>query len=239
MISVEGDVFLIENLINNNFVISLLTGFLSAFIIEFLKSIKKRKEYFNRIELVEDEFLIFLKSLIVQDDQPESNSIHRYLRGVASKYNVKFEDVSNIEGVVNKLTKDILDSQFLNFNKKLEFCSKVEKLFSQYSSNIESTTKESESELYFKLNFFRYRRLQSQLITFLFCSLTILMLLLYKEGKILFDSGIKFQFDEREGSIFFYMIFMSSLTLFYYIYDKKKTSKRLRNKLNQGDVKNS
>lgn len=241
MVNWKGMVFMFEQIMNNNWVISLLTGLTATVLIDFFKSIKKRKEYVNRIELVEDEFLTFLKSLIVQNEQPESKSIQRYLNGVAIKYKVKFDDVSNIEGIINKLTKDILDSQFLNFDKKLAFCLKVEELFSLYNSSIDTnaTTNESKTELYFKLNFYRYRRLQSFLITFLFSFSSILMLLWYRESKILFDSGIKFNFNEREGSVFFYIISMSILILSYYLFDKRRTSKRIRDRHNHEDVKNT
>lgn len=133
----------LTNIINNAWVISIVTGVIVYIATNWFSKFKDNKEYRKNINQVTDDIVVMLQEFIVENQLPEKDVLFSYYTATCEKYNVLPKDTKSIAEILDFLTKEILDSQFLNGTNKLEYCNLIEK----YKLGLKFDAAESVSEL--------------------------------------------------------------------------------------------
>lgn len=116
----------LTNIINNAWVISIVTGVIVYIATNWFSKFKDNKEYRKNINQVTDDIVVMLQEFIVEKKLPEKAVLFSYYIATCEKYNVLAKDTKSVVEILDFLTKEILDSQFLNGTKKLEYCNIIE-----------------------------------------------------------------------------------------------------------------
>lgn len=112
--------------INNSWVISIVTGILVYLLTNWFNKIKDNKEYRRNINQVTSDVVIMLQEFIVENRLPDKDVLISYYTATCDKYGVNLKDADSLIEILDFLTKEILDSKFLNSKNKLEYCNSIE-----------------------------------------------------------------------------------------------------------------
>ena len=116
----------ITNILNNAWVISIVTGVIVYISTNWFSKFKDNKEYRKNINQVTDDIVVMLQEFIVENKLPEKAVLFSYYKATCEKYNVLAKDTKSVVEILDFLTKEILDSQFLNGSNKLVYCNIIE-----------------------------------------------------------------------------------------------------------------
>lgn len=124
--------------ISNSWFISIIGGLCVTLTWEIIKLLMERKAYNRQIKLVQNDFSLIIKSIIGEDDLPNTKILESLLKGIAKKHNVKYKDVSTVDYIFYMLISEVMESNFLDYNQKVMFCEKLETLSVALSNQIQS-----------------------------------------------------------------------------------------------------
>lgn len=145
MINLKGRSYVMKDaltdIINNAWVISIVTGVLVYLATNWFSKFKDNKEYRKNINQVTEDIVVMLQEFIVEKQLPEKAVLFSYYTATCEKYNVLVKDTKSIVEILDFLTKEILDSQFLNGTNKLVYCNIIE----SYKLNIKNDSIEKVS----------------------------------------------------------------------------------------------
>ncbi|GED73135.1 hypothetical protein BRE01_68370 [Brevibacillus reuszeri] len=113
------------NFINSSWVTSIITGFLVFYVTDLYKRIKGKKSYFQQVSLANKEIFNSIKYSIPEDNLPSIQILKAIHIATAKRYNVKFEDVDSLHAIIDYLIKEIMDSNFLSHENKLDYCQRL------------------------------------------------------------------------------------------------------------------
>jgi hypothetical protein len=107
---------------SNPWVVSFVTGLLVFFVTKFFENKSKKKEYFQRIEMANNEIMHSIKSLIVEKKVPSKEIFFAIKISETKKHGLKEVDLYNEFSLSNDLISEIMANSFLSSTQKLEFC---------------------------------------------------------------------------------------------------------------------
>jgi cellulose synthase/poly-beta-1,6-N-acetylglucosamine synthase-like glycosyltransferase len=153
----------LEIMLANSWVVGITTGLVVYLITDSIKRITEKKEYLKRLTLVNNELLNTLKALIPEKNLPENYILISLHNATAIKYEVKRKDIDSLEIILDKLIKEIMDSSFLKYKDKIEYCTEISKAKIEAIVTLEvnfnkTETLEKAEEKYNKATIRHYRR---------------------------------------------------------------------------------
>ncbi|TSJ39078.1 hypothetical protein [Fluviicola chungangensis] len=118
--------------LTNSWTIGIGGGVISGLIVFLItnKIFTRRedKEYTQKIEMANKELLYCIRPLIVGQNLPSQDLIDSVIFSTARKYGVEINDLYENDELAEDLTKEILDTPFLNSESKLKYCELTSKL---------------------------------------------------------------------------------------------------------------
>lgn len=118
---------LFEAIISNAWFIGIAIGLIGFLVKEFLNRFRENKEYLRDTRNASKEVLDTLITLIVENELPKSSMLISLHQATARKYNLKVQDLDELTIIFDSLIKEIIDSSFLTYKSKNEYCTEVEK----------------------------------------------------------------------------------------------------------------
>lgn len=118
----------IIGLLNNNYVISILTGLMVYFITDLFTRVREKKNYLLKVDTVNKELFNIIKNCIPENNLPSPQILLSIHRSSARNQNVKIEDVDSLFIIFDDLIKEIMDSNFLSYENKINYCEKIMRL---------------------------------------------------------------------------------------------------------------
>ncbi|TOK32103.1 hypothetical protein CGI21_25115, partial [Vibrio parahaemolyticus] len=120
--------FLEEKLdfLSNEWVIGIGGGVLSGLIVTLLTRYiftkRDNREYYRKLDLVNKEVLYALRPGISEGAMPNESVLESLIVATSRKYKVNSKDVFQPKQIAEELIKEIMDSSFISFDTKSQFC---------------------------------------------------------------------------------------------------------------------
>ncbi|HCM0798771.1 hypothetical protein ACEV8F_21785 [Vibrio parahaemolyticus] len=143
--------FLEEKLdfLSNEWVIGIGGGVLSGLIVTLLTRYiftkRDNREYYRKLDLVNKEVLYALRPGISEGAMPNESVLESLIVATSRKYKVNSKDVFQPKQIAEELIKEIMDSSFISFDTKSQFCSTLSHLVDETQSK--SDAEESEVKM--------------------------------------------------------------------------------------------
>lgn len=112
-----------------------VSGFLVYFITSHLLSRKEDKEYSQKVKTANNDLLYALRPLVVQKQTLSSTVVESLVDSTARKHGVHQEDLLNVSSLANDLIREVMENIFLDPEKKIEFCEKIQKMYTKDRKN--------------------------------------------------------------------------------------------------------
>ena len=123
------------NFISNAWTIGIGGGIVSGFIVfwvtNFFFTKREKKEYLQRVKTANNEILYAIRPLIVSQKIPVQAIIESLILSTSRKYMVNTTNLYTTQRLVEDLIKEVLDTAFLDADRKLEYCNIVNKIVNQ------------------------------------------------------------------------------------------------------------
>jgi len=121
----------IIDFINNSWVVSIFTGLAVYFITEFIKKVRDKKAYLQQVRLANKEVFNTIKLSIPEEHLPSPPILNAIHRSTAKRFNVSLDDMESLPIILDDLVKEIMDSNFLAHQSKLNYCDTLLELKTQ------------------------------------------------------------------------------------------------------------
>lgn len=111
----------ILELLNNVWTVTIIGGIIVAVLLYWLKNSlfpRKQKEYRQRIQAANQEIITSLRSSISENSIPSIEIFEALISSTARRHNVFKDDVYSISEFAEELTKEIMDTSFLDLEIK-------------------------------------------------------------------------------------------------------------------------
>lgn len=155
---------LVEKIVNNQWVINIGTGIAVYIVTTIISKIifnkATNKERQKQVNNANNEIIRILKPYVVEKDILSKKIISSIIESIARKFGVSANELYNIKEICEELIREILESSYVDSNKKKEYISYLNDIIldeSKYSMLNESIEQTSERQR--QLN--RYRKIYS------------------------------------------------------------------------------
>lgn len=186
----------INDFLNNNWTISILTGLVVFFVTDFYKRIREKKNYLIKVNTVNRELFNSIKMCIPEENMPSPQMLLSMHRSTARIHNVKINDVDSLPMIFDDLIKEIMDSNFLSYDNKINYCEKILSLEIEVNKYIaEKTYEESNTTRLENRNYKRKASILTSAIASVIASFSILIYSFFTDEKavlkpVLIESAI-------------------------------------------------
>ena len=135
--------------LNNTWVVGILGGVLSGFIVNYLSRIflskRENREYLQKVFSANREVIYSIRPGISEGVIPKPQTVEALIVATARKYAVSRSDVFGPSEIAQELTKEVMDSSFISSQVKQEYCERL--LAVVPNSTPESSTPEQPSPI--------------------------------------------------------------------------------------------
>ncbi|KAB2337634.1 hypothetical protein F7731_08545 [Cytobacillus depressus] len=149
----------------NSWVISFLTGLVVYSITKIWENFRTKKNYIRAVELANKEVFNTLKLCVPEDTLPNIYSLRALHLATSKRYGVKQKDLDSLSLIIFDLIKEIMDSSFLSYNDKIQYCRKLESLESSINEIKTETENDIDSNPFEKQIYNIIKNKQSTLLT--------------------------------------------------------------------------
>jgi hypothetical protein len=112
--------------LNNTWVVGILGGILSGFIVNYLSRLflskRENREYLQKVFSANREVIYSIRPGISEGVIPKPETVEALIIATARKYAVSRSDVFGPSEIVQELTKEVMDSSFISSQVKQEYC---------------------------------------------------------------------------------------------------------------------
>lgn len=156
---------------SNPWVIGIGGGIVSGIFVTFISRViiskRENKEYMQRIVIANNEVIHCLKSTISDDRFPEVQVVTALIKSTSRKYKVNVTDMNNIKELAEDLTKEILDTNFIYYDKKILLIDKLKEHYAPKRISKEPSNASVSIDIRRKSDdeYFRYKKRVLQLST--------------------------------------------------------------------------
>ncbi|MEI8597914.1 hypothetical protein P4S64_10930 [Vibrio sp. M60_M31a] len=117
---------------SNEWVVGIGGGILSGLIVTLLTRYiftkRDNREYYRKLDLVNKEVLYALRPGIPEGAMPSESVLESLIIATSRKYKVNSKDVFQPKQIAEELIKEIMDSSFISFEAKSQYCSSLSHL---------------------------------------------------------------------------------------------------------------
>ncbi len=118
--------------LSNEWVVGIGGGILSGLIVTLLTRYiftkRDNREYYRKLDLVNKEVLYALRPGISEGAMPNESVLESLIIATSRKYKVNSKDVFQPKQIAEELIKEIMDSSFISFEAKSQYCSSLSHL---------------------------------------------------------------------------------------------------------------
>lgn len=115
--------------LNNTWVVGILGGVLSGFIVNYLSRIflskRENREYLQKVFSANREVIYSIRPGISEGVIPKPETVEALIVATARKYAVSRSDVFGPPEIAQELTKEVMDSSFISSHVKQEYCERL------------------------------------------------------------------------------------------------------------------
>ena len=115
--------------LNNTWVVGILGGVLSGFIVNYLSRIflskRENREYLQKVFSANREVIYSIRPGISEGVIPKPETVEALIVATARKYAVSRNDVFGPSEIAQELTKEVMDSSFISSQVKQEYCERL------------------------------------------------------------------------------------------------------------------
>lgn len=127
---------LLRDFFTNSWVVSILTGLVVYLITKLWETIRAKKNYIQAVQSANKEVFNTLKLCVPEETLPDVYNLLALHFATAKRYSVKQVDMDTLDLIIFDLIKEIMDSSFLSYRDKLQYCSKLKKLELSFSDAV-------------------------------------------------------------------------------------------------------
>ncbi|WP_273994025.1 hypothetical protein [Vibrio parahaemolyticus] len=117
---------------SNEWVVGIGGGILSGLIVTLLTRYiftkRDNREYYRKLDLVNKEVLYALRPGISEGAMPNESVLESLIIATSRKYKVNSKDIFQPKQIAEELIKEIMDSSFISFEAKSQYCSSLSHL---------------------------------------------------------------------------------------------------------------
>lgn len=132
------------DILNNAWVVGIVGGILSGLIVTFISRLffskKENDMYIQNLRLANNEVIYALRPAISANQFPSEDIINALIEANSRKFKVNREDMYNPREVAEELTKEIMDTSFIPYEKKEELFKHLVELYSSDVSSLKVLT---------------------------------------------------------------------------------------------------
>ncbi|MEN7430589.1 hypothetical protein VA599_07505 [Chromobacterium sp. TRC.1.1.SA] len=114
---------------NNTWVVGILGGVFSGFIVNYLSRIflskRENREYLQKVFSANREVIYSIRPGISEGVIPKPETVEALIVATARKYTVSRNDVFGPSEIAQELTKEVMDSSFISSQIKQEYCERL------------------------------------------------------------------------------------------------------------------
>ena len=226
--------------LTNSWTISIITGLIVFFTTDFVKRYRSKKEYYQNVDLANQEMLNTLKILIPDQELPEPLIIKAMHLSTSRKYKVKLQDMGSLMLILDDLIKEIMDTSFLTYKNKVDYCNEVNQLKVKYqqgkNEKSKVTTDKTKRENETRHSMYHERRVLSLLLTSFFAIFSVALVYMFT---IRDNRGILSIFDLRGGEeiIILFPIMIILLMMIGVLYSFQILRRKERDEKYKRDIK--
>ncbi|MDF4518501.1 hypothetical protein P3485_22155 [Vibrio parahaemolyticus] len=118
--------------LSNEWVVGIGGGILSGLIVTLLTRYiftkRDNREYYRKLDLVNKEVLYALRPGISEGAMPNESVLESLIIATSRKYKVNSKDIFQPKQIAEELIKEIMDSSFISFEAKSQYCSSLSHL---------------------------------------------------------------------------------------------------------------
>lgn len=159
--------------LNNQWTIGIGGGIFSGIIVtlisRFLFNKKDNKEYNQNVRSANNEVIYALRPTISENYFPETNIILALIEANSRKFKVNSKDMYTMKQIAQEMTKEIMDTSFISYQKKDELFNHLIPLYSY------NQVEELKEDFNSRVEFSDYRRRLINLTTVLMGVLTSIL----------------------------------------------------------------
>jgi uncharacterized membrane protein len=117
--------------LNNSWVSSIITGLLVYYVTEIFKAFREKKSYMEKVFQANREMFHTIKFSIPEATLPNPEILRAIHKSTAKRYGVDLVDMESVPVVLEDLVKEIMDSNFLPHDTKLDYSGQLLELRQQ------------------------------------------------------------------------------------------------------------
>lgn len=131
----------------NSWVVSIITGIVVYIITKIWENFRAKKQYIQSVNLANREVFNTLKLCVPEENLPERYVLESLHYSTAKKYHVKQSDMDSLSMIIFDLIKEIMDSNFLSYDAKTNYCSKLKLLDISITTPDESESNKDKGDI--------------------------------------------------------------------------------------------
>lgn len=117
---------------DNQWVIGIGGGVFSGLLVTLITrkffASKDNREYWQRVKLANNEVVYAIKPFIVDGEVPDLHIIASMQSSTARKYGLDVSDMASLSDILEDLIKEIMDTSFISYVLKNQYCEKLSNL---------------------------------------------------------------------------------------------------------------